>query len=341
GREQERQALRRGHHRLGAVGLDGGGLRLARQPENLTDHRVVGRGHTGRPADADDRGRELPRLRERGHGAGVDGADARAGSPLRHGTGRGRRDARRFLPAPADRLRRRGRLRGGVPRQGDDRRHRGVGPLVGTRVRGAPARSRRLVVRHLRRGVLPGQGDRGRRWRRHGDGGGDLSDAARLQGDDHPPPRSAPRLAHYAGARSQESEDCLGLGQRDRRDRRRQECQRRAATRRADRRGVGVAGGGRLRGDRPPPEHRDLQGPARHGRERLPDRQGTHRLQYPRRLHRGRRARSPLPPGDHRCGRGLHGGARRAGVHHRRDLDRLGDRRAEPGGGASGRGRRL
>ena len=54
---------------------------------------------------------------------------------------------------------------------------------------------RRLGVRHLRRLLLQGQGDRRGRRRRHGDGGGDVPDALRTQGDGRAPARRAARLA--------------------------------------------------------------------------------------------------------------------------------------------------
>ena len=63
-------------------------------------------------------------------------------------------------------------------------------------------RSRRLVLRDLRRRVLRRQGDADHRRRRLGDGGGDLPGEVRLEGHDRPPPRRVPRLADHARPRA-------------------------------------------------------------------------------------------------------------------------------------------
>ncbi len=63
---------------------------------------------------------------------------------------------------------------------------------------GAPAPGpRRLVLRGLRRSLLPREGGRGRgRWRL-GDGGGDLPDQVRHQGEPRAPAQRVPRLADH------------------------------------------------------------------------------------------------------------------------------------------------
>ena len=60
-----------------------------------------------------------------------------------------------------------------------DRRHRRLRPATRPARRAGAHGLRRLGVRHLRRLLLQGQGDRGRRRRRHRDGGGDLPDPLR------------------------------------------------------------------------------------------------------------------------------------------------------------------
>ena len=66
--------------------------------------------------------------------------------------------------------------------------------------RGPALRPRRLLVRDLRRLLLPRPAHRGRRGRRLGAGGGDLPLPVRLQGDHRPPARRAARLQDHAGA---------------------------------------------------------------------------------------------------------------------------------------------
>ena len=114
-----------------------------------------------------------------GYADGVMGPAMMAGLPppgraLRRGVPHRRRDARRLLRAALPGLRRRRR----VPRRRRHRRHRRERPPARARVRAAAPGPRRLVLRHLRRLVLPGQGRRGRRRRRLGDRGGDVHHAA-------------------------------------------------------------------------------------------------------------------------------------------------------------------
>ena len=92
---------------------------------------------------------------------------------------------------------------------------------LGLRPRGGALRPRRLVVRHLRRLLLPRAGDRGRRRRRLGHRGGDVPDPLRLEGLPHPPSRRAARLEDHAGARLRRPQARDDLELRDRRDQRR------------------------------------------------------------------------------------------------------------------------
>ena len=120
--------------------------------------------------------------------------------------------------------------------------------------------------------LLPRQGGRGRRRRRHGDGGGHLPHEIREQGDGRPPARGVPRVADHARPRAREPEDRL-------------EARTRPSTEiQGDAEGVtGVhaprharpgateafADAGRLHRDRPHAQHGDLPGQARDGRGRL------------------------------------------------------------------------
>ena len=70
--------------------------------------------------------------------------------------------------------------------------------------RGRAGRARRLLLRHLRCGLLPRRpDDRGRR-RRHRDGGGHLPLQVRRQGDDRPPARGVPRLGDHGRPRARD-----------------------------------------------------------------------------------------------------------------------------------------
>ena len=120
--------------------------------------------------------------------------------PGQEGQARQRRGARGIVGHLRDRLR--------VPQA----RHPG---------RGAPVGSRRLVVRDLRRILLPRPDDRRRRRRRLGDGGGDVPHAVRVEGLRHPPQGRAARLQDHAGARVREREDRVRLEHRGRRHPRR------------------------------------------------------------------------------------------------------------------------
>ena len=80
---------------------------------------------------------------------------------------------------------------------------RQLGLDVGARAPGP----RRLVLRGLRRRLLPRQGGHRRRRRRLGDGGGDVPHEVRVEGDARPPPRRVPRLADHARPRPRQRED--------------------------------------------------------------------------------------------------------------------------------------
>ena len=74
------EALPPAHPRFRPRRLDRGRLRRARQPQAGRDHRPA----AGRPADDDDRRRQLARRRARPDGPGADGAHAGARRALRH-----------------------------------------------------------------------------------------------------------------------------------------------------------------------------------------------------------------------------------------------------------------
>ena len=91
--------------------------------------------------------------------------------------------------------------RGRVPRpRGRARDGRGA-PQARGAGRGGARLEGHLLLRHLRRRVLPRRpGGRGRR-RRLGDGGGDLPRQVRVQGHGGPPPRRVPRVLDHARPR--------------------------------------------------------------------------------------------------------------------------------------------
>ena len=108
-----------------------------------------------------------------------------------------------FSRAAVPRLGRRRR----VPRRVGDRRDRRERAPARARLGARPAGPRRLVLRDLRRRVLPRQGRRRRRRRRLRDGGGAVHLALREQGDPRPSPRGVPRLADHGRPRAIERED--------------------------------------------------------------------------------------------------------------------------------------
>ena len=70
-----------------------------------------------------------------------------------------------------------------------------------TAVRADPPGPRRLLLRDLRRRLLPRQGRGRRRRRRLGDGGGDLPEQVRQQGPDRAPAHRVSRLADHGRSR--------------------------------------------------------------------------------------------------------------------------------------------
>ena len=221
----------RHHHRLGALGLH---RRRLRRPRRARAARLRGLGHRRRCADEHHRGRELPRLPRRHHGPGPDGRDARPGRALRRRAG----------------LRRHRRGRPHRRRQGRQDRHRHLHRALGDprdrlglpqarpAPRGGALRSRRLVVRDLRRLLLPRAGHRRRRRRRLRDRGGHLPHPLRLEGLPDPPPRRAARLQDHAGARLRRPQARDGLELRGRRHQRRRQARVDHPARHRDRRGA-------------------------------------------------------------------------------------------------------
>ena len=142
--------------------------------------------------------------------------------------------------------------------------------MLGLEAETTSARPRAVDVRHLRRVLLQGPRDRSRRWRRLGDGRGHVPHQVRLQGHRHPPPRRAAGIEDHAGPGVRQPQDrvpvehtvttssattswpaasCVNVGRR---------------------RSLDAAGDRAVRGDRPQPQHRPVQGCARHGGQRLP-----------------------------------------------------------------------
>ena len=167
----------------------------ARGPAVAAGHRggaLLDQRPAGRAADAHHRGGELPGIHRRHHGS-----RAHAGLPRTGGTLRRRVRHRQGVPGrsvrPAVRAvgGRSGRRRADIRGRGPDHRHRG--PVADARPaqRGAPPRLRGLHLRHLRRVLLPGAGDRRGRRRRLRPGRGPLPHPVRRQGHRHPPPQAS------------------------------------------------------------------------------------------------------------------------------------------------------
>ena len=173
-RADRRSSSRRGpgraklvDRRLGPGRPDRRDLRGAGQPRA---DRPRGLG-AGRPADDHQRRRELPGLPGRHPGPRPDGRVPRPGRALRDA--RSSTSTSTGSTSPSD-------------RSGSGRAASSTAPSrsivatgasalwLGPRQRDAPARTRRLGLRDLRRLLLPRQRDRGRRRRRHGPRGGDL-----------------------------------------------------------------------------------------------------------------------------------------------------------------------
>ena len=97
---------------------------------------------------------------------------------------------------------RRARGRQGDPHARRGARHGRRAEEAGRARRGRAGRARRLLLRHLRRRLLPRPRDDRRRRRRHRDGGRDLPGQVRRQGRHRPPPPGVPRLGDHAPARA-------------------------------------------------------------------------------------------------------------------------------------------
>ena len=237
-----------------------------------------------RPADADHRRRELPRLPRRDHGPRADGPVPRAGRALRRRVHHREGDQGRPQLAPVPGLGPRHRVRG---RRGH-RQHRR--PVADARPRGRdPAdRPRPVDVRDLRRLLLPRPAHRRRRRRRLGARGGDLPHQVRRQGHGHPPPRHAAGVEDHAGPGVRQPEDRVPVGHRRRGPPRHRASSRASCvtnTKTGETSTLPVTG--RVRRHRPPAQHRPVRGRPRHRRERLP----RHRARARRR--RTSRASSP------------------------------------------------
>ena len=145
--------------------------------------------------------------------------------------------------------------------------HRADSVIVATgasaRQLGLPVRAdapgpRRVLLRDVRRRVLPRQGRRRRRRRRLGDGGGDVPDPFREQGRDRPPARRVPRLADHGRPSPGEREGRVRPQRRGRRGARRGKRPRHRpeAPRHRHRRDDRDRGGRPVRRGRPRPDHR-------------------------------------------------------------------------------------
>ncbi len=144
--------------------------------------------------------------------------------------GVGRRHPRRVLRRPDQPPAPRVPGRAGAPGARRHHRHRREGPPDRARVGAQAAGPRRLVLRDLRRRLLPQQArGRGRR-RRLGHGGGDLPDEVRRRGRDRAPARRAARVEGHAGPRPAQPQDPLGAGLRGGRGARRPTRSRRSAS---------------------------------------------------------------------------------------------------------------
>ena len=240
-------------------------LQRPRQPQAARHRGARGR----RPVDADDAGRELARSPGRRHGPRPDQRVACAGAAFGAEIVTGHvtavdLSARPFritltegemLDARAHRRDRRvGRLLG-LP---SERALMGHGVTTCATCDGYFYRGRPVAV--------IGGGDSAAR-------GGDLPHQVRVEGDADPPARQAPRVEDHAGQGAGAPEDRVRSGTPS---------SRRSATspkgevtgldaaQRGHRRALAPRGRRGVRRDRPHAEHRPVQGPARHGRERLP-----------------------------------------------------------------------
>ena len=136
-------------------------------------------------------------------GPGPDGRDAGAGGAVRRRDHPGARHASISARTPFVVRRRDAEYTAQIAHHRDRRVGAAARAAVGTNADGP----RRFDVRDVRRLLLPRSGDRCRRRRRLGDGGSDLSDAIREQGDARPPARHAARVEDHAGQSARELQD--------------------------------------------------------------------------------------------------------------------------------------
>ena len=232
-----------------------------------------------RPADAHHRGRELPRLPRRHHGPRADDALPRAGGPLRRRVPHRRRSPQVDFSEPP------------VPASCDPTRrasYRADAVIVSTGAQslmlGLEAEQRLIGHGLSTCATCDGFFFRGQDIAVVGGGDSALEEATvphqvRRQGHAHPPPRRAAGVEDHAGPGLRQRQDRVPLEHRRRRPR--------SATRKLE--GVSVAQRQDRRGRRRSPvtglfvaighrpEHRPVQGPARHGRQRLPHHPATAR----------------------------------------------------------------
>ena len=206
---------------------------------------------------------------------------------------------------------------------------------LGPAQRGRAVRPRRLVVRDLRRLLLPRPAHRGRRRRRLRARGGHLPDPLRLQGLADRAPRRAARLQDHAGAGLRRPQARHRVELRGRLDQRRRQPGVGDPARHRHRRDPPARRDRPVHRHRPRPALRAARGPGRPRRQRLrAGRAPLDRHQPARRVRRRRPGRPPLPPGDHRRRHRLRGRARRRALP-RRARPRRG-RRGAAGAGARG-----
>ncbi|CAA9473272.1 MAG: Thioredoxin reductase, partial [uncultured Solirubrobacteraceae bacterium] len=332
GRERRHRGQRPG-------GLHRRAVHRAREPA-AAGHRGV---PVGRPAAADHRGRELPRVRRGHHGPAAHDGHARPGGALR----RALRHRPGHAARPGGRARRHPQGVGGRrgPRDAHRRAgHGGRAPQARRPGRGRALRPRRLLLRHLRRRLLQGEADRRGRRRRLRHGGGHLPGQVRVQGHGDPPPRRVPRVedhvrAGQAGAEHRDPDPVRRRGLRGH-----PAARGRAPAQHADGRGARGRGVRRVRRHRPRAAVGDRRGPGADGRRRLRRHGGPLDPHGPAGRLRGGRPRGPhVPPGHHRGRIGLSGGPRRGVVpaRHAGDPDAPVARRRRPRAGPVGQAGRV
>ena len=193
--EDRRQSRERHHHRQRACRVHRCALHSARRPGAARVRGV----RLGRPAPADDRRRELPGLSRRRDGPRDDAGVPRPGRALRRAPRHRGRRPRRAGRGRGHPQGLRGRHR--VPRQVGHPRDGRRAEEAGRARRGRACGPWRLLLRHLRRRLLPRQADDRHRRRRHGHGGRALPREVREGREDRPPPSRVPRLGDHARPR--------------------------------------------------------------------------------------------------------------------------------------------